>query len=114
MTTVTQNQPVRHDPELEAVLIALAPLGERGLAYVDVRRRTFYAEGMLDAEGWSSGERVLIKVAGSLWNTGTVDLGYIATGVDGRFFDAIVNALAARRGRNFATDYVRALSGVSA
>ena len=35
------------------------------------------ADGML-AEPWSSGERVLVGVAASLWDTGRVDLGYVA------------------------------------
>lgn len=93
-----------YDAELAAVLVCLAPLGERGLRYVNVDRREFSYRDMLDSQGWSSGERQLICVAGALWNTAPVDLSYIAS-MGGEFFQAIIDALAARRGQDFRSDY---------
>ena len=58
------------------------------------------ADGML-AEPWSSGERVLVGVAASLWDTGRVDLGYVANAMGGRHFQAVVDALAVRAGHSF-------------
>lgn len=90
------------DRELLAVLVALEPLDDRKWDYLDLTGRTFDAEGMLD-EPWSSGERVLVEVAASLWDTGKVDLGYIASGMGGRHFQAVVDALAVRAGHSFAS-----------
>lgn len=55
------------------------------------------------AEPWSSGERVLVEVAASLWNTGRVDLGYVASAMGGQHFQAVVDALAVRAGHGFAS-----------
>ncbi len=55
------------------------------------------------AEPWSSGERVLVEVAASLWDTGRVDLGYVASAMGGRHFQAVVDALAVRAGHGFAS-----------
>lgn len=90
------------DRELLAVLVALEPLDDRKWDYVDLTGRTFDADGML-AEPWSSGERVLVEVAASLWDTGKVDLGYIASAMGGRHFQAVVDALAVRAGHSFAS-----------
>mgnify|MGYP000111893907 CR=1 FL=1 len=90
------------DRELLAVLVALEPLDDRKWDYLDLARRTFDADGML-AEPWSSGERVLVEVAASLWDTGRVDLGYIASGMGGRHFQAVVDALSVRAGHSFAS-----------
>lgn len=90
------------DRELLAVLVALEPLDDRKWHYLDLTGRTFDAEGMLD-EPWSSGERVLVQVVASLWDTGKVDLGYIASGMGGRHFQAVVDALAVRAGHSFAS-----------
>lgn len=96
------------DRELAAVLITLAPLGERGRTYVDVRRREFRSDAMLRG-GWSSGERWLIVCAKALWR-GTpekIDLAYVAT-LDERFFMAVMSGIAAYRGQDFSTDIERA------
>lgn len=90
------------DREMLAVLVALEPLDDRKWHYLDLTGRTFDAQGMLD-EPWSSGERVLVEVAASLWDTGRVDLGYIASGMGGRHFQAVVDALAVRAGHSFAS-----------
>lgn len=90
------------DGELLAVLVALDPLDDRKWHYLNLERRTFDAAGMLD-QPWSSGERVLVEVAASLWDTGKVDLGYIASGMGGRHFQAVVDALAVRAGHSFAS-----------
>lgn len=90
------------DRELLAVLVALEPLDDRKWHYLDLTDRTFDAEGMLD-QPWSSGERALVEVAASLWDTGKVDLGYIASGMGGRHFQAVVDALAVRAGHSFAS-----------
>jgi hypothetical protein len=102
------------DRELAAVLITLAPLGDRGLAYVDTVRREFRSDAALDVP-WSTGERVLILVARSLWR-GTdvdVDLSYLA-GMSAPFFLAVMNGIAAYRGSDFTTDWSTALSDVTA
>jgi hypothetical protein len=93
---------VNDDRELWAVLVALEPLDDRKWDYLDLTRRTFDAEGLL-SQPWSSGERVLVEVAASLWNTGKVDLGYIASAMGGRHFQAIVDAVAVRAGQGFAS-----------
>ena len=90
------------DRELLAVLVALEPLDDRKWEYLDFARRTFDADGML-AEPWSSGERVLVEVAASLWDAGRVDLGYVACAMGGRHFQAVVDALAVRAGHGFAS-----------
>jgi hypothetical protein len=93
------------DPELCAVMVALEPLeplDDRKWDYLDLGRRTFNADGML-AEPWSSGERVLVEVAASLWDTGRADLGYVARAMGGRHFQAVVDALAVRAGHGFAS-----------
>jgi len=90
------------DRELCAVLVALEPLDDRKWHYLDLEHRTFDADGML-AEPWSSGERVLVEVAASLWDTGKVDLGYVACAMGGRHFRAVVDALAVRAGHGFAS-----------
>lgn len=96
------------DRELAAVLITLAPLGDRARSYVNAQRREFRSDAMLNS-GWSSGERWLILCAKALWR-GTpekIDLAYVAT-LDERFFLAVMNGIAAYRGRDFSTDSARA------
>lgn len=98
------------DRELAAVLITLAPLGDRGRQYVDVKQRTFHADAALDVP-WSSGELWLIVCAESLWR-GTpekIDLSYVAT-LGEQFFLAIMNGIAAYRGRDFVTHWTAALA----
>jgi hypothetical protein len=90
------------DRELLAVLVALEPLDDRKWHYLDLEHRTFDSAGMLE-QPWSSGEHVLVEVAASLWDTGRVDLGYIASGMGGRHFQAVVDALAVRAGHSFAS-----------
>lgn len=94
---------MNNDREVLAVLVALEPLDDRKWAYLDLGRRTFEADAMLD-QPWSSGERALIQVAASLWNTGTVDLGYIATALGGRHLQAILDATAIRAGHNISSN----------
>ncbi len=101
------------DRELWAVLVALEPLDDRKGRYLDLQRRTFDAEGLL-AQPWSSGERVLVEVAASLWNDGKVDLGYIACAIGGRHFQAIIDALAVRSGHSIASHTDTAVSRVAA
>lgn len=99
------------DRELWAVLVALQPLDDRKWRYVDLVRRTFDADAML-AQPWSSGERVLIEVAASLWNTGTVDLGYIACALGDRHLQAVIDAVAIRAGREVRSDATQAVARV--
>jgi hypothetical protein len=111
MTSMAQSTSV--DRELAAVLITLAPLGGRGSTYLDTRSREFHADKMLNY-GWSTGERWLILCAKALWR-GTpekIDLAYIAT-LDESFLLAVVNGIAAYRGRDFSTDWAAALAEVS-
>jgi hypothetical protein len=90
------------DRELLAVLVTLAPLGDRGQSWVKIREREFHATAMLRV-GWSSGERALIEWARALWRgEGTVDLGKIAS-LDERFLLAAMNGLAVYRGEDFGT-----------
>ena len=114
MTTTAPESPsldvdrLLRDAELMSVLIALAPLGRRARAYVDVAAREF--DPRIHDQAWSTGERVLIDLARALWKGhGDVDLAYIATQLDGRFFNAAINAIAARGKRDFRTGYVAAL-----
>lgn len=98
-----------NDRELAAVLVTLAPLGDRGRNYVDMRSREFRSDAML-RNGWSSGERWLVICARALWR-GTpekIDLAYIST-LDRRFFLAVMNGIAAYRGADFSTDWAGAL-----
>lgn len=99
------------DRELLAVLVALEPLGDRAQAYLNLRDRTFDADQMRE-EPWSSGERVLIDVAASLWNTGTVDLGYIAAALSGRYLQAVLDATAIRAGHDLASNVTRAVARI--
>ena len=91
------------DREMWAVLVALEPLDARKWHYVDLTRRTFDAERSLE-QPWSSRERVVVEVAPSLWSSGTVDLGYIASAIGGRHFQAVVDAVAIRAGRSVTSD----------
>lgn len=94
------------DAEVASVLIALAPLDARMEPFRDrlLTRREFDVEEAL-SDGWSSGERVLIKLAGALWKgRGEVDLAYIACELGGRFFQAAMDAIAARGQRDIHTD----------
>ena len=102
------------DPELMSVLIALAPLGDRALSYVNLSRREL--DPRITDQAWSTGERVLVDLARALWTGhGQVDICYIACALgDGRFFHAALNAIAARGRRDFTTDYRDALLGVFA
>lgn len=102
---------VSEDREMWAVLVALEPLDARKWSYVDLTRRTFDAERCLQ-EPWSSGERVLVEVAASLWNSGTVDLGYIACAMGGRHLQAVVDAIAIRAGQNVTSDIATAVRRV--
>lgn len=100
------------DRELLAVLVALEPLDDRKWDYLNLRERTFRADQMLQ-EPWSSGERVLIDVANSLWNTGTVDLGYIVCALGGRHLQAVIDATAVRAGRDLSSNVDRAVARVA-
>lgn len=99
------------DRELWSVLVALQPLDDRKWRYLDPIRRTFDAEAML-TQPWSSGERVLVEVAASLWNTGTVDVGYIACAVGDRHLQAVIDAVAVRAGREVRSDVTQAVARV--
>ena len=99
------------DRELLAVLVALEPLDPRKWDYLDIRERTFHADQMLQ-QPWSSGERVLIEVAASLWNTGTVDLGYIACALGGRHLQAVLDATAVRAGHDLSSNIDRAVAHI--
>ena len=101
------------DRELLAVLIALEPLDDRKWDYLNLRERTFHADQMLQ-EPWSSGERVLIEVTASLWNTGTVDLGYIACALGDRHLQAVLDATAVRAGHELSSNIDRAVAHVGA
>lgn len=100
------------DRELLAVLVALEPLDDRKWDYLNLRERTFHSERMLQAS-WSSGERVLIDVAVSLWNTGPVDLGYIACALGGRHLQAVLDATAVRAGHDLSSNMNRAVARIS-
>lgn len=94
------------DAEVASVLIALAPLDARLDRHRErlLTRHEFDVEAVLD-NGWSSGERVLIQLAGALWKGhGQVDLAYIACELGGSFFQAAMDALAARGQRDIRTD----------
>ena len=98
------------DRELLAVLVALEPLDDRKWGYVSLTDRTFLSDRMLDEQSWSSGERILIDVAASLWNIGTVDLGHIACALSGRHPQAVMDATAIRSGQNLSSNIDRAVS----
>lgn len=98
------------DRELLAVLVALEPLDDRKWGYVSLTDRTFLPDRMLDEQSWSSGERILIDVAASLWNIGTVDLGHIACALSGRHLQAVMDATAIRSGQNLSSNIDRAVS----
>ena len=102
------------DRELLAVLVALEPLDDRKWGYVNLTDRTFHADRMLDEHSWSSGERVLIDVAASLWNTGSVDLGYIACALSDRPLQAVIDATALRVGHNLTSNVDRAIARIAA
>ena len=104
---------VSNDRELWAVLVALEPLDSRKWDYLDLQRRTFHAERMLQ-ESWSSGERALIEVAQSLWNDGRVDLGYIACALGPKHLQAVLDATAIRAGQPLASDTRSAIHRISA
>lgn len=97
------------DRELLAVLVAFEPLDERKWDYLNLTNRTFEADRML-GEPWSSGERTLIDVAASLWNGGTVDLGYIACALGGRHLQAVIDATAIRAGQSLVSNVDRAIA----
>ena len=97
------------DRELLAVLVALEPRDSRKWDYLDLQRRTFHADAMLE-QSWSSGERALIEVAQSLWNDGKVDLGYIACALDGRHLQAVLDATAVRAGQDLHSNTSRAVA----
>jgi len=98
------------DRELAAVLITLAPLGGRGASYLDLAQREFHGDAMLRGP-WSSGERWLIACAKALWSgcPEKIDLAYVAT-LDESFLLAVMNGIAAYRGRDFSTDWADALT----
>ena len=100
------------DRELLAVVVALEPLDDRKWDYFNLLERTFHSDRMLE-EPWSSGERVLIDVAASLWNTGTVDLGYIACALGGRHLQAVLDATAVRAGQELSSNMNRAVARIS-
>lgn len=94
------------DAEVASVLICLAPLDDRLDRYRDrlLTHREFDVEECLD-NGWSSGERVLIQLAGVLWQGhGQVDVSYVVTMLGGPFFQAAMDAIAARRQEDIRTD----------
>lgn len=98
------------DAEVASVLIALSPLDGRMDGYRErlLTRREFDVEKALKG-GWSSGERILIKLAGALWKgRGDIDVATVACDLDGRFFLAAMNAIAARGQRNIRTDVAAA------
>lgn len=97
------------DRELLAVLVALEPLDNRKWDYLDLQRRTFHADAMLE-QSWSSGECALIEVAQSLWNDGRVDLSYIACALDGRHLQAVLDATAVRSGQDLYSNTSRAVA----
>ena len=98
------------DRELLVVLVALEPLDDRKWDYLNLTDRTFHADRMIDEQSWSSGERILIDVAASLWNTGTVDLGYIACALGDRHLQAVIDATALRAGHNLTSNIDRAVA----
>lgn len=100
------------DRELLAVVVALEPLDDRKWDYFNLLERTFHSDRMLE-EPWSSGERVLIDVAASLWNTGTVDLGYIACALGDRHLQAVLDATAVRAGRDLSSNMNRAVARIT-
>lgn len=100
------------DRELLAVLVALEHLDDRKWDYLNLTDRTFHADRMLDEHSWSSGERVLINVAASLWNIGTVDLGYIACALSERYLQAVIDATALRAGHNLSSNIARAVATI--
>lgn len=97
------------DRELLAVLVALEPLDDRKWDYLNLRERTFHAYQMQEVP-WSSGERILVDVAASLWNTGTVDLGYIACALSGPNLQAVIDATAVRAGHDLTSNVNRAVA----
>ena len=101
------------DRELFAVLVALEPLDGRKWDYLNLTDRSFHADRMLEEQSWSSGERVLIQVAASLWNTGTVDLGYIACALGERHLQAVIDATALRAGQNLTSNVDLAVARIS-
>ena len=100
------------DRELLAVLVALEPLDDRKWDYLNLRERTFLSDRMLQ-EPWSSGERILVDVAASLWNTGTVDLGYIACALSGPHLQAVIDATAVRAGHELTSNVSRAVARIN-
>jgi hypothetical protein len=100
------------DRELWSVLVALQPLDDRKWRSLELIRRTFETDAMLN-EPWSSGERVLVEVAASLWNTGRVDLGYIACALGDRHLQAVIDAVAVRAGREVRSDVTQAVARVA-
>lgn len=100
------------DRELLAILVALEPLDDRKWNYLNLTDRTFHADRMIDEQSWSSGERILIDVAASLWNTGTVDLGYIACALSDRHLQAVIDATALRAGHNLTSNIDRAVAHI--
>lgn len=103
------------DAEVASVLIALAPLDSRLDRTRDrlVNGREFDVDECLD-NGWSSGERVLIQFAGVLWKGGgQVDVGYLITMLSDGFFQAAMDAIAARRQQDHTTDAARAFDAVA-
>ena len=100
------------DRELLAVLVALEPLDDRKWDYLNLRERTFHADQILEVP-WSSGERILVDVAASLWNTGTVDLGYIACALSGPHLQAVIDATAVRAGHDLTSNVSRAVARIN-
>lgn len=100
------------DRELLAVLVALEHLDDRKWDYLNLSDRTFRTDRMIDEQSWSSGERVLIDVAASLWNTGTVDLGYIACALSDRYLQSVIDATALRAGHNLTSNIDRAVASI--
>jgi hypothetical protein len=80
--------------------------------YLNLRDRTFDADGLLD-EPLGSGERVLVEAAASLWNTGKVDVGYIACAMGGCHLQAIIDAIAIQGGQTLASDADRAIARIT-
>lgn len=100
-----ERRPIVGDSEVLSVLVALAPLDARLDRYRNrlLNAREFDVEECLD-NGWSSGERVLIQLAGALWKgRGAVDLGYIAGELGGPFFQAAMDAIAVYGKRDITT-----------
>jgi hypothetical protein len=66
--------------------------------FIDVERQWIDFPGILDAWGWSGGERILIQTAADLYNgMGHVSLGELVGTLDDTWFERFVEAMRLRR-----------------